>query len=93
MFNRLKQFSELAKLRGELKAIQKELKKEEVVLEERGFLVVVAGDRTVKRIKIEGKEQPVLVELLNKALKKAQKIEAKKAMERGDHLLNMLGQG
>ena len=92
MFNRLKQVGQLAKLKGEIKAIQKELKKEEIVVEDKGFVVVVTGDRMVKRITIDGHEQPVLVELLNKALKKAQKVEAKKTMERGESLLSMFGQ-
>lgn len=90
MFNRLKQFGELAKLRGELKAIQKELRKEKVVVEEKGVRVVVTGDRMVKEIFLDGKSQPILVKLLNKALKKAQKIEAKEALKRGEQLLGLL---
>lgn len=78
MFDKLKQVGELAKLRGQAKALQKQLKKEEIEVEERGIRVVITADQEIRKIVVEGEESPALVEVINKAIRKSQKVAAKK---------------
>jgi len=78
MFDKVKQVGELTKLRGQAKAIQKQLKSQELVIAERGIEVTITADQEIKEVSVNGETSPALVKVLNKAIKKSQKVAAKK---------------
>lgn len=72
-------------------AMQKALAAETIHLEEEGVKVVMSGDQKVKELKVNDEDQAKLVEVLNKALEKSQKLAAKKLQEMGGGLEGLLG--
>ena len=70
------QMKELMALQKKAQAIQDKLGNTHIEAEEGIFVVVVNGKQEVVEIKIDGKSQPELVKVLNKALKKSQEIAA-----------------
>ena len=83
MFDKLKQGKDLLKMRSQLMDMQKQLKAITHFQSERGIDVVVAADQSVVSIKIDGQDRRDLVDIINKALKEAQKKAQKKMMEMG----------
>ena len=81
MLNKFKQLGELKKLRDQAMALKRALANEEVVIEEKGIRVVVSGDQKIKSLSINGESHQALVAVLNKALKKSQKVAAKKLQQ------------
>ncbi len=77
IFDNLKQAKKLMELRSQ----QKKLAQLEVTFEEQGIKVIVSGDQKIKFLSINGQEDKRLVEVLNKALKKSQKMVAKQAQD------------
>jgi len=78
MFDKVKQMGKLAQLRGQAKAMQKTLAREEIRIEQGRVEVIVNAAQEIKEIFIDGEGQPFLVKVLNAALKKSQKVAAKK---------------
>ncbi len=76
-FGKLGQAKKLMQLRSQ----QKKLAKLEVEVEENGVRVVVSGDQKIKELQIDGQIDKRVVDCLNKALKKSQKVGAKQAQE------------
>jgi DNA-binding protein YbaB len=72
VFDRLSRLRDLKKIRDQAKALQRELATIDVAVEEGEIKVVVRGDQKIKTIIMEGEEKPKLVEVINKAIKKAQ---------------------
>ncbi len=94
MFDKVKQLGELKKMRDQAMAIQKQLSQEEIVIEEDGIKVVIAGDQKLKSLEIDGMTNVRVLELINKAIKKSQEMAAKKLAEMSGGLSGMLkGQG
>lgn len=94
MFDKVKQLGELKKMRDQAMAIQKQLSQEEIVIEEDGIKVVIAGDQKLKSLEIDGMTNVRVLELINKAIKKSQEMAAKKLAEMSGGLTGMLkGQG
>jgi len=91
VFDKVKQLGKLKKLRDEAVRLQKALAKEEIEYEDKGVKVVVTGDQKVKTLEIEGEENQRVVDILNKALKKSQKVAAKKMQQMGGGLTGLLG--
>lgn len=91
MFDKVKQLGELAKMRRQAMALQKELEKITETVEKGGIVVSVSGDQKVRYIKINGEERKDLTDALNDAMKKVQKEAAKKMMEMGGGLSGLLG--
>lgn len=58
--------------------MQKELQKIFAAEEKKGVKVVVRGDRKIEKIEIDGEEQKDLKELINSAMKEAEKKAEKK---------------
>jgi len=77
VFDNLKQAKKLMELRSE----QKKLAQLETEYEENGIKVVISGDQKIKFLSIQGQENRQLVDVLNKALKKSQKMAAKEAQD------------
>lgn len=86
MFDKFKQLGELKRLRDQAMALKKALAAEEVVVEEGEIRVVVSGDQKIKEISIRGETSKALIDVLNKALKKSQKLAAKKLQQMGGGL-------
>lgn len=91
VFDKLKQLGELKKMRDQALTIQRQLAAEEVVVEEKGVKVVITGDQKIKELTVQGISNDVLIEVLNKAIKRSQEIAAKKLQEMSGGLAGMLG--
>lgn len=83
MFNPFQQVAEIKKMRDQAMTIQRELQKEEVVVDKHGVRVVVTGDQRVKTLQSNGKSDEDVVETINEALKKSQEVAAKKLQSMG----------
>lgn len=91
MFNPLKQAGELKKLRDEAKKIEKELEQIEVHEEKNDIEVTVSGNMKVLEVKIHGENRDDVAEVLNNAMKEAQKKAAMKMAQMGGGLSGLLG--
>lgn len=91
MFNPLKQAGELKKLRDEAKKIEHELEQIEVHEEKNDIKVSVSGNMKVLSVKIDGEDRDDVAEVLNNAMKEAQKKAAMKMAQMGGGLKGLLG--
>jgi DNA-binding protein YbaB len=76
MFDKAKMLAQAFKLK---KAVEAEV----IEVEEGGIKVVVSGDQKVKFLSMNGMENKMLVEVINKAMKKSQEAAAKKMKDMG----------
>lgn len=83
MFDKFKQGADMIKMANRLRQIQNELGKERITVEENGIKVVVTGDMKIRELEVDGEEQGKVVDVVNKAVKKAQEVSAKKMQEMG----------
>ena len=91
MFNPIKQAGELNKLRQEAKKIEKELEQIEVREEKNDIKVKVSGNMKILSIEINGEDRSDVVDVLNSAMKEAQKKAAMKMQQLGGGLKGLLG--
>ncbi len=75
-------FDKVKMLQKALK-IKKVIEAEVSVEEENGIRVEIRGDQKIKNIQIDGVEQKKLIDVINKAMKKSQKLVARKMQEMG----------
>jgi DNA-binding protein YbaB len=87
----LGQLGDLKKIRDQAVALQRQLAAEEVVVEEQGVKVVITGDQKIKELSVQGISNQVLIDVLNKALRRAQEVAAKKLQEMSGGLTGLLG--
>ena len=85
------QLGDLKKMRDQAMAIQRQLAAEEVVVEEQGVRIVISGDQKVKQLSVQGVSNSVLVDVLNKAIKKSQEVAARKLQEMSGGLGGLSG--
>lgn len=85
-FDKFKKLGKLKKLRDRAMKMKKALSKEEVEIEEKGVKVVMDGTQKLKEVLINGEKNQNLVDAINKAIKKSQKMAAKKMQEMGGGL-------
>lgn len=76
MFDKAKMLAQAYKLK---KAVEAEI----VEIEENGIKIKVSGDQKIKDLSINGMENKVLVEVINKAMKKSQEMAAKRMKDMG----------
>lgn len=76
MFDKAKMIAQALKLK---RAIEGEV----VSVEENGVMVEVSGDNKIRKLTINGGENKVVVEVINKAMKKAQEMAARKMKDMG----------
>ena len=76
MFDKAKMLAKAFKLK---KAVEEEV----IELEENGIVIKVSGDQKVKYLSINGMENKMLLEVINKAMKKSQEVAAKKMKDMG----------
>jgi len=76
MFDKAKMIAKALKLK---KAVEQEM----VTIEESGIEIEVSGDQKIKKLSVNGVENKILVEVINKALKKSQEAAAKMMKDMG----------
>jgi len=76
MFDKAKMLAQAFKLK---KAVEEEI----VEIDEGGIVIKVSGDQKIKFLSINGMENKMLIEVINKALKKSQEVAAKKMKDMG----------
>ncbi len=91
MMNPLKQMGDLKKMRDQAMALQKELQKEQVRVEDHDVVVVMSGDQQVVALEVNGARDEYVRDAVNKAIKKSQEIAAKKLSQMGGGLGGLLG--
>jgi len=87
----LSQLGDLKKMRDQAIQLQRQLAAEEVVVEEQGVRVVMTGDQKIKELSVQGISNQVLVDVLNKAIRRSQDLAAKKLQEMSGGLTGLLG--
>lgn len=90
-FDKFKQVGQIKKMRDQAVQMQKQLQQEMIEIEEDGIRVVMTGDQKIETVVIDGEYQKRLVEVLNKAIKKSQKVAAKKLQEMSGGLKGLMG--
>ena len=91
MFDKIKQLGDLAKMRQQAQALQKELEKITETVEKGDWVVSVSGDQKIRYLKKGEEDLKELTDAINEAMKKVQKEAAKKMMEMGGGLSGLLG--
>ena len=81
MMDKVKQLGELKKMRDQAMAVQKQLAAQTITIEEDGIKIVISGDQKIQELEVQGVQNSLLVEKLNKALKKSQEMAAKQLQE------------
>ncbi len=76
MFDKAKMMAKALKLK---KAVEAEI----IEVEEAGIKISVSGDQKIKFLSVNGAENKILVETINKALKKSQEAAAKRMQSMG----------
>lgn len=89
--DKFKRLGKLKQLRDQAVKMKKALSSEEVEVENKGIKVVMDGTQKLKQISINGEENNNLVDAINKAIKKSQKMAAKKMQEMGGGPFEGLG--
>lgn len=92
MLNPFKQLGDLKKMRDQAMQIQKQLAEEKIELDEDGIHIVISGDQKILEFSIQGIENDLVKEKLNKAVKASQEMAAKKLQEMSGGLSGLLGQ-
>jgi len=91
VFDKLKQLGELKKMRDQAMALQKQLAAEIITIEESGVKIVVSADQKVQSLEVDGMQEERVKNVINKAMKKAQEVAAKKMQEMTGGLGGMMG--
>ena len=76
MFDKVKMMSKALKLK---KAVEAEI----IEVEDSGIKIRVSGDQRIKFLSVNGVENKILIETINKALKKSQESAAKTMKDMG----------
>jgi DNA-binding protein YbaB len=84
---------DMNKLRQQAMQMQKNLAGQTITIEENGVKIVITGDQKIVEISIQGISNPVLNEVINKAIRKSQELAAKELMNISGGMGGMLGGG
>ena len=71
---------DINKLRQQAMQMQENLSGQVISVEENGVEIEISGDQRILKLKIQGMENPVLNDILNKAIRKSQELAAKELM-------------
>ncbi len=63
--------------------LKKAVEAETVEVEENGIKIIVSGDQKIKFLSINGGENKILIDTINKAMKKSQETAAKRMKDMG----------
>lgn len=72
-----------AKMLAQAYKLKKAIEAESIEVEESGVKVMVTGDQKIKFLSVNGVENRVLVDTINKAMKKSQEMAAKRMKDMG----------
>ncbi|MDD2483342.1 MAG: YbaB/EbfC family nucleoid-associated protein [Candidatus Shapirobacteria bacterium] len=72
-----------AKMLAQAYKLKKAIEAESFEIEENGVKVTVTGDQKIKFLSVNGMENKVLVDTINKAMKKSQEMAAKRMKDMG----------
>jgi nucleoid-associated protein EbfC len=72
-----------AKMLAQAYKLKKAIEAESFEIEENGVKVVVTGDQKIKFLSVNGMENRVLIDTINKAMKKSQEMAAKRMKDMG----------
>lgn len=72
-----------AKLLAKAFKIKRMIESEMTEVEESGIKIIVSGDQRIKFLSVNGDENRLLVDVINKAMKKSQENAARKMKESG----------
>ena len=84
---------DINKLRQQAMQMQKNLSAQTITVEENGVKVVITGDQKIVEISVQGIGNPVLNEVLNKAIRKSQELAAKELMNVSGGMGGLMGGG
>ena len=84
---------DMNKLRQQAMAMQKSLAGQTITVEENGVKVIITGDQKIMEISVQGIGNPVLNEVLNKAIRKSQELAAKELMNVSGGMGGLMGGG
>jgi len=87
VFDKLKQ---LKQMRDQALAIQRELAQEKIEVEENSVRVVMTGDQKIEVLEIDGEQNWRVMQVVNKAIKKAQETAARKLTQMSGGLSGLL---
>jgi len=93
MMNPFKSLGDLNKMRTQAMQIQRELAEEKIEIDENGVRVVISGDQKILGFSIDGIENDLVKDKLNKAIKTSQEVAAKKLSSMTGGLQGLLGGG
>jgi len=93
MMNPFKSLGDLSKMRTQAMQIQRELAEEKIEIDENGVRVVISGDQKILGFSIDGIENDLVKDKLNKAIKTSQEVAAKKLSSMTGGLQGLLGGG
>lgn len=91
MNNPFKSLGDLKKMRDQAVAIQKQLAKEKIEIDEDGIRIVITGDQKIEEFEIQGIKNDLVRDKLNRAIKQSQEMAAKKLQEMSGGLQGLLG--
>jgi len=91
--NPFKSLGDLNKMRTQAMQIQRELAEEKIEIDENGVRVVISGDQKILGFSIDGIENDLVKDKLNKAIKTSQEVAAKKLSSMTGGLQGLLGGG
>ncbi len=89
----LGKLGDMNKLRQQAMQMQKSLAGQTITVEENGVKVVITGDQKIVELTVQGIGNPVLNEVLNKAVRKSQELAAKELMNISGGMGGLMGGG
>lgn len=91
MFDKLQQLKDLARMRSQAQALQKELAKIIKSVSRGNIKVNVTGEQKIDYLEIDGVARDDVKDAINETMKEVQKEAAKKMLEMGGGLSGLLG--
>lgn len=90
MSNMFQNAGKIMELQKKAKAMQKELAKEEIVVEKGDFRVVITGEQKIQEFTVQGVSSKEAIDVINEAIKKSQEASAKKLQSMSGGLSGLL---
>lgn len=91
MINPFKSLGDLNQMRKQAMDIQRQLSEERIEIDENGVRVIISGDQKILEFSVDGIENDLVKDKLNKAIKQSQEVAAKKLSSMTGGLSGLLG--
>ncbi len=89
--NPFKSLGDLNQMRKQAMDIQRQLSEERIEIDENGVRVIISGDQKILEFSVDGIENNLVKDKLNKAIKQSQEVAAKKLSSMTGGLSGLLG--